>query len=78
MRAGERLQTTIQISSGLSRAELEETTGVSAPASLGLNTDEPAQIQPRVTRKAKSVAWTMQKGCRLSTAHSHDYTGSCI
>lgn len=51
MRAGARLKTMIQISKKLSRADPEKTTGVSVPASLGLNTDEPAQIQPRVTRK---------------------------
>lgn len=41
----------IQLGNKLSRADPEKTTGVSVPAFLGLNTDEPAQIQPQVTRK---------------------------
>lgn len=62
MRAGARLKTMIQISNELSRADPEKTTGGSMPASLGLNTDKLAQIQPRVTRKPKCVAGTMQRG----------------
>lgn len=49
--------------------EEREKTGMSVPAkskkkktTLGLNTDEPAQIQPRVTREPQRVAGTMQRG----------------
>lgn len=62
MRAGARLKTMIQTSKKLSRADPEKTNGVSVPASLGLNTDEPAQIQPRVTRKPKCCGWDDAEG----------------
>lgn len=48
MRAGARLKTVIQRSNKLRRADPEKTTGVSV--FLGLNTDEPAQIQPPESR----------------------------
>lgn len=68
VRTGARLKTSIEMS--LVKLFQRETMGVSVPASLGLNTDEPAQIQPRVTTKFKYVAGTMQRGCGLATAHS--------
>lgn len=68
VRTGARLKTSIEIS--LVKLFQRGTMGVSVPASLGLNTDEPAQIQPRVTTKFKCVAGTMQRGCGLATAHS--------
>lgn len=55
----------IQVSNKLTRADPEKTTGVSVPASLCLNTDEPAQIQPQVTRKPN--VWLGQSGALYTT-----------
>lgn len=70
MRAGARLKTMIQISNKLSRADPEKTTGVSVPASLGLNTDEPAQIQPPSHQKAKICGWDNARGAVGSLQHT--------
>lgn len=75
VRAGARLETAVSL------AELiqSKSTGVSVPASVGLNTNEPsAQIQPQVTRRPKSVAGATQGGRGLSGPHSQDYKDSCI